>query len=173
MQHAARTERCSELRILRIVGQFGFFLGIQMIQIAEELIEAVDGRQVVVAVAEVVLAELAGRITKRLEQLGDRRVFLLKTDRGAGHADFRQADADRVLPRDEAGAAGGTTLLRVVVGEETAFVRDAIDIGRWVTHHAVAELADVPNADIVASKDEDIGLFGWICHKLIYPLCVV
>ena len=51
-------------------------LGIQVIEIAEELVEAVHRRQEFVAVAEMVLAELAGRIALRLEQVGDRRILL-------------------------------------------------------------------------------------------------
>jgi hypothetical protein len=35
-------------------------LGVEVVQVAEELVEAVVGGQVLVAVAQVVLAELAG-----------------------------------------------------------------------------------------------------------------
>ena len=41
--------------------------GIEVIKIAEELIEAVDSGQELVAVAEMVLAELSGHIAERLE----------------------------------------------------------------------------------------------------------
>ena len=122
VEHAARSELLLELRILGIVGQLRFFLGVQVIEVAEELVEAVHGRQVFVAVAEMVLAELAGGVAERLEQLGDGRVFLLQADRGAGHADLGQAGADRVLAGDEARAAGGAALLGVVVGEGHAFL---------------------------------------------------
>ena len=159
MQHAARAEHCLELRVLRIVGQFGLFLGVEVIEVAEEFIEAVHGRQKLVAVAQMVLAELAGGVAQRLQQLGDGRVFLLQADGGAGHADLGETGADRVLAGDEAGAAGGAALLRVVVGEEAAFVRHAVDVGGSVPHHAVAELADVPDADVVAPEDEDIRFF--------------
>jgi hypothetical protein len=47
-------------------------LGIEMIQIAEELVEAMIGRQVLIPVAEVVLAELAGRVAKGFEKLSKR-----------------------------------------------------------------------------------------------------
>ena len=123
VEHAARTELLLERRVLGIVGQLRLFLGVEVIEVAEELVEAVHGRQVFVAVAEVVLAELAGGVAERLEQLGDGRVFLLQADRGAGHADLGQAGADRILAGDEAGAAGGAALLRVVVGEGHAFLR--------------------------------------------------
>ena len=157
VEHAARTELLLERRILGVVGQLRFFLGVQVIEVAEELVEAVHGRQVFVAVAEMVLAELAGGVAERLEHLGDGRVFLLQADGRAGHADLGQARADRVLAGDEARAAGGAALLRVVVGEGHAFLRHAVDVGRPVAHHAAAEVADVPYADVIAPEDQDIG----------------
>ena len=54
----------------------GLVLGVQVVEIAEKLIEAVDRRQKLVAVAEMVFAELSGHVTLRLEQLGEGRVFL-------------------------------------------------------------------------------------------------
>ena len=51
-------------------------LGVEVIEVAEEFVEAVHGRQELVAVAEMVLAELAGDIALRLEQLGDGRVLV-------------------------------------------------------------------------------------------------
>ena len=85
--------------IFRIVRQFRLFLGVEVIEIAVELVEAVHGRQELVAVAEMVLAELAGRIAERLEQFGDRRVFLLQPERGAGQTDLGHAGAQAGLAR--------------------------------------------------------------------------
>ena len=158
VQHAARTELLLERGILRIVGQLRLLLGVEVIEIAEELVEAVHGRQVFVPIAEMVLAELAGGVAERLEQFGDGRVFLLQADRRAGHADLGQAGADRVLPGDEAGAAGGAALLAVVVGERHAFFGDAVDVRGPVAHHAAAVVADVPHADVVAPENEDVRL---------------
>ena len=59
------------LGVLRIVGVLRLLLGIEVVEVAEELVEAVHRRQELVAVAEVVLAELAGGVALRLEQLGD------------------------------------------------------------------------------------------------------
>ena len=44
----------------------GLILGIEVVKIAEELVEAVNRGQKLVAVAEMVLAELSGRVTQRL-----------------------------------------------------------------------------------------------------------
>ena len=117
---------------------FRFFLGVQVVQVAVELVEPVNGRQELVAVAEVVLAELAGGVAERLEQLGDGRVFLLQTERGAGQADLGQARAQPVLAGDERRPAGGAALLGVVVGEHHAFLGHAVDVGRLVAHQAHA-----------------------------------
>ena len=97
VEHAARSKLLLEFRILGIVGQFRLLLGVEVIEIAEKFVEAVHGRQIFVAIAEMVLAELTGGVAERLQQFGDGRVFRLQSDRGAGHADLGQAGADRVL----------------------------------------------------------------------------
>ena len=81
------------------VGQLGLFFGVEVIEIAEELVEAVDGGQKLVAVAEVVLAELARRVAVVLQQFGDRRVLGLEPDGRAGHADLRQSRAKAATAR--------------------------------------------------------------------------
>jgi hypothetical protein len=59
VQHAARPEHLAELRVLGVVGHLRLFLGIEVVQVAEELVEAVDRGQELVEIAQVVLAELA------------------------------------------------------------------------------------------------------------------
>ena len=121
--HAARAELGAERRVFRVVRQFRLFLGVEVIEVAVELVEAVHGRQKFVAVAEVVLAELSGGVAERLEQFGDRRVFLLQPERSAGQADLGQTGAQAGLAGDERGPAGGAALLGVVVGEQHALRR--------------------------------------------------
>jgi hypothetical protein len=60
VQHAARAELCFEGRALRMVDVLRLLLGVEVVEIAIPLIKPVNRRQHVVAVAEVVLAELAG-----------------------------------------------------------------------------------------------------------------
>ncbi len=115
---AARAEALAELGILRVVLVLRLFLGVEVVEVAEELVEAVVRGQVLVAVAEVVLAELRGRVAVRLEQA--RRSSGPQPHQallGAGEADLGEPRAQRVLPRDERGAAGGAALLAVEVGE--------------------------------------------------------
>ena len=146
--------------VLEVVGMLGLVLGVQVVERAEELVEAVRGRQVRVEVAEVVLAELTGHVAERLEQLGDRHVARLQPFLRAGQAHLQQAGAERRLAGDERRAAGGAALLAVPVGEQRALFRDAVDVGRLVAHHPLVVGADVPVADVVAPDDEDVGLLA-------------
>ena len=75
VQHAARPVLLPEGWVFRIVGQLGFLFGVEVIQVAEELVEAVHRGQMLVTVAQVVLAELAGGITLRLQCGRDGRIL--------------------------------------------------------------------------------------------------
>src|SRR5262245_38125931 len=107
-----------------------------MIEIAEELIEPVHRRQILVAIAEMVLAKLTSGIAKPLKGLGNGHIFFLQTDGGCRDANFGEASAQRDLPGYEARPTRRATLLRVIVGELHAFVGYAIDVGRLISHHA-------------------------------------
>ena len=113
-----------------------------------------------VEVAEMVLAELAGEVALGLEQLGDGDVARLQTFLGAGQTDLEHAGAEAGLAGDEARAAGGAALLAIPVGEHRAFLDDAINVGRLVAHLTVVVGADIPPADVVAPQDEDVGFLG-------------
>jgi hypothetical protein len=65
-----------------------------VVEVAEELVEAVVGRQELVLVPEVVLAELAGGVAEGLENLGDGWVLRPNADVGPGQANFRQLGPD-------------------------------------------------------------------------------
>ena len=62
-------------QILRVVGVARVFHGVEVVEVAEELVEAVDGRQELVLVAEMVLAELTGGIALGLQRRGDGHRF--------------------------------------------------------------------------------------------------
>ena len=158
LEHAARTELLAESRVLRVVGILRLLLGIEVIEVAEELVEAVHRRQMLVAVAEMVLAELAGGVAERLHDVGDARIERPEAELGAGQADLGQAGADRRLAGDEGGAAGGAALLAIPVGEDRAFLADAVDVGRAVAHDAHVVGADVEPADVVAHDEQDVRL---------------
>jgi hypothetical protein len=90
--------------VLRLV------LSIEVIEIAEELIEAVNRGQELIAVAKMVLAELPGSVTQRLEQFGERRILIRKPFLGSRQSNLEEAGAHRALSGDERGAACGAGL---------------------------------------------------------------
>jgi hypothetical protein len=156
MQNVARPDLV--LQVLRIVRMEGIFHRIQMVEIAPELVEAMQGRQIFVAIAEMVLAELARGVAHRLEHRCDRR-------RLRRHADGRprlphrgEARAHRQLPGDEIGAARGAARLGVIVGEERAVRCQLVEIGRPTRHHAAVIGADIEPADIVAHDEKNVRL---------------
>ena len=79
MNQVARADDVQQ--ILRIVGMERVFHRVQVIQVAEEFVEAVDGGQEFILVAQMVLAELAGGVALRFERGGDGAGFRRQTDR--------------------------------------------------------------------------------------------
>lgn len=80
MEDAALAHRHAETRVLRVVRVLRLLFGVQVVEIAEEFIESVDGGEELVKISHVVLAELAGRIPQGLEEIRDRRVFRLQPE---------------------------------------------------------------------------------------------
>ncbi len=161
MNHAARSEVLAEVREVlrrRVVLHLRLFLGVQVVQVAEELVEAVVGRQHVVQVAQMVLAELAGGVALLLQQCRDRHQLLRHADRRAGQPDLREARAVHALPGDERRSPGGARLLAVAVGEHQAFLRQPVDVRRPVAHDAVRVATQIRDADVIAPDDEDVRL---------------
>jgi len=64
-----------------------------VVKITKELVEAMHGGQKLIAVAEMVFAELSGRISEQFQKLGDGRIFGLQSLRRTGNADFGEAGA--------------------------------------------------------------------------------
>ena len=140
----------------RIVRLFRLLLGVEVVEVAEELVEPVHRRQELVAVAEVVLAELSGGVAERLEQLGDRRVLGLQPDRRPGYPDLAQPSPVATLAGDERRPAGRAALLRMS-GEAHPLVGEAVDVGRAIAHQAIAVATQVGDPDVVTPDDEDVG----------------
>ena len=120
LEHAARAEFLPELPgSLRIVHVLRLLLGVEVIEAAEELVEAVHRGQMLVAVALVVLAELAGGVALALEDRGHGDVGLLPAFLGAGQTDLGHAGADGHGAADERRATRRAAL--GVAGEKHAF----------------------------------------------------
>src|SRR5262249_55467872 len=107
VEHAARPELLLELGILRVIRALGLLLRIEVVEVAEELVEAVRRGQELVAVPEVVLSELPGDVTQGFEEFGDRGIFGTQPEVGSRQPDLGEAGADRRLAGDERGPAGG------------------------------------------------------------------
>ncbi len=81
MNHSARTVPLREglpIRedeVGRVVLVFRLLFRVEVVEVAEELVEAVSRRKVLVTVAQVVLAELPCGVPLLLQQARDRRVF--------------------------------------------------------------------------------------------------
>ena len=146
-----------------VVGHLRLFLGIQVVEVAEELVEAVVGRQHVVQVAKVVLAELAGRVPLILQQGGDRDDFVRHAYRRARNPDLREPGAEDALAGNERRAPGGARLLAVGIGEHHAFLGQPVDVWCLVAHQSVAVAAQVRDADVIAPDDEDVGFLARLC----------
>ena len=160
--NAARIEFLAELRIGRPVGVFEVLIGVEVVEIAEELVEAVPVRQLLLEIAEMVLAELRGHVTLGLQDFGERDVFLLQARRRSRRSHRRQAGADRQLPCDEGGAAGRAARLGVERGQPQAFLADPVDVGRRHAHQVAAVGRDVEPADVVAKDDQNVRLARFI-----------
>ncbi|MNV50942.1 hypothetical protein D3C71_1429730 [compost metagenome] len=130
---------------------------VQVIEVAEELVEAMIGRQVLVAVAQMALSEVPGTVPGVLQHFGQARRGRLQTQRIARLAHGDHARTDRILAGDESRASCGTGLLRVVVGEAYALVADGIDVGRGVAHRPHPVGTHILPPDVIAPDDEDIG----------------
>ena len=156
VDHAAGLVLLDQRGILEVVLVLELFLGVEVVERAEELVEPVRGRQRLVRVAQVVLAELRGHVALVLEQFGDRHVTGLQAFLRAGQTDLQHARAEARLAGDETRAAGRAALLAVPVGEHGAFLADAVDIGGPVAHLAEVVSADVPVADVVAPQNQDV-----------------
>src|SRR5262249_35933394 len=76
-EYPPRPELLLEFWIGRVVEVLRLFLGIEVIEVAEELIEAVDRGQIFVQIAEVVLSVLSRRVAERLQRLGNSDIAVL------------------------------------------------------------------------------------------------
>src|SRR6059036_2823409 len=104
--------------------------GIEVIQIAEELVEAVNRGKKLVSVAEVVLAKLTGGIAASLQRRGDRTGFRREAEFRARLSDRGHTRADGKLSGNEVGATRRAACFGVVIGEEHALLGKLVEIRR-------------------------------------------
>ena len=141
------------------------FHRVEVIEIAEELVEPVDGGQKLIEIAQVIFAELAGGIALRFERGGNGAGFRRYADFGTGLADRGHARANRKFAHDEVRATRRATRLGVIVGEQHSLLGQLVEVRRPPGHHAAMVGANVPHPDVIAHDEEDVGLLvlrlGW------------
>jgi hypothetical protein len=151
----------------RIVGKLRLLLGVEVVEIAVELGEAMGGRQHLVLVAQMVLAELPGGIALRLQEFGQSRIFFPEAEIGPRQPDLTETSAEHTLASDERRAARRTALLTVVIGEQHPLLADRVDVGRAIAHQPVCVGADIRVPDIVAPDDDNVGLLVLLGSRLL------
>ncbi len=159
LQHAARPELLPEVRkiLLRwIVVHLRLLFRVEVIEVAVELVEPVDRRQELVAIAEMVLAELSRHVSERLQEFGDRGILGAHALRSGRDAHFRQTRAIAGLPGDERRPPGGTGLLAVRIGEHHPFRGEPVDVWCLIAHQPAAVATQIRNTDVISPDDQNV-----------------
>ena len=132
-----------------------------MIEVAEKLIKTVHGRQMLIAIAEVVFTKLAGAITLGLEQFSNGGIFRFKASFGARQPHLAKTGAEDALAGDERRTTSGAALFGVVMDEATTLLGYAVNVGGLIAHQAIAVAAQIALADVVTPEDENVGFSVW------------
>ena len=101
MKHTTRTKSLPEGWIFRIELLLRLLFGIEVIEIAEELVEPMHCRKELVGIPQMILSELAAGIAERFQQFGERGVFVAQAFLSAGQPDLKQSGAKCALACDE------------------------------------------------------------------------
>jgi hypothetical protein len=109
-----------QFQVARVVLVLGLLLGVEVVEIAEELVEAVVGGQVLVAVAEVVLAELAGGVALALSSTAMVGSSSRMPSSAPGRPTLERPVRNTLWPMMNEDRPGGAGLLAVVVGDVVA-----------------------------------------------------
>src|SRR4029079_16460895 len=163
VDHVARTDDAQQL--LRVTGVRGIFHRIEVIEVAEELVEAVHRRKEFILVAKVILAKLTGGVTHSFQRGGDRHRLRGYAYGSAGLADRGHAGAYWQLTGDEVRPACRAARLGVVVGKQHAFCGELVEVRRPPRHQAAVVGADIPHADVVTHDDDDVRPLAGHCGR--------
>ena len=158
VNHVARPDLVEQF--LRVIWMRRIFHRIEMVEVAEELVEAVHRRQKFVLVAEMVLAELAGGVAHALQRVGNGYRLGRNANGGTRLADRRHSGPDRKFAGDEVGASRGAARLCVIICKDRAFGRDLVEVWCAPRHQAAMVCANVPHPDVVAHDHDDIRRLG-------------
>ena len=114
-----------------------------------------------IAIAEVVFAKLAGAIALGLEQFSNGGIFRFKASFGARQPHLAKTGAEDALAGDERRTTSGAALFGVVMDEATTLLGYAVNVGGLIAHQAIAVAAQIALADVVTPEDENVGFSVW------------
>src|SRR5438552_12648779 len=103
------------------------FHRVEVIEVAEEFIEPMDSGQELIEIAEMVLAELAGRVALRFERGSYGASLSWYADLGTRLADRGHARANRKFAHDEVRPTRRATCLSVIVSEQHSILSHLIE----------------------------------------------
>ena len=169
IEYSARTPLGFEGGVCRVIGEFRLFFGIEVIEVAEEFVEAVRCRERLVAVAYVILAELGCGITEAAKQAANGRVKLTHPHGCTWESHFGETRPNAVLAGKECGAASRAGSLAIVVQELHSFFCQPVDVGRVVAHNPITVTTEVRDADVVAEDHQNVWCFC-LGHELLAPV---
>ena len=106
----------------------------QVVEVAEELVESVNGRQIFIEIAEVVLAKLSSFVAHGLERRRKCHCLRGDTDLGARLADRRHACANGEFAGDELGAPSRATGLGIIVCKAHPLGGHLVEVWRPACH---------------------------------------
>jgi hypothetical protein len=142
--------------VLRIIEPVGIRHGIQVIQIAKELVEPMQARQELVKVAEVVFPELPSCVAKFLQRDGDRGRLIRHPDICSSLAHCRQASSNRQLAGDEVRTACRTACFGIIVRKQHPLRSQLVQIRRLSRHDPAVVGPNVEPSHIVAHNHQDV-----------------
>ncbi len=142
------------------VGEAHPLHGVEVIQVAPELLEAVCRWQRCRFIAEVVLAELAGVVAEIQQEFCQRGRARQQRTGGTRKLRHDHARPQRMHAGEECSATRRAALLGIIGHEPRAFIREAVDVGRLPNHEALMVSTHVHDADVVAHDEQYVGLVG-------------
>src|SRR5262249_12760415 len=155
VEHIARSN--SGFERWWIVAMTGVLHCIEVIEIPEELIEAVQRRQELIEVAQMVLAELAGGVTHGFQHGGNSRRGIRHADRRASLTDSSQSSADREFAGDEVRTTRRAARFGIIIGTSDRLRRQPIEVGGSTSNYSWIVDADVCPADVVPHDEDNVG----------------
>src|SRR5262245_22846525 len=126
-----------------------------------------DCRKILVFVAEMILAELSGRITLRLQGGSDRAGLCGDADIRTGLAHGRKTGSEWNLASDEICLACCAARLGIVIGEPHLLAGKTIEVRCLAGHDVLVVSADVEPTYVVAHDKKNV----WLLRSLRETAC--